>query len=340
MATAGTDDRRGLFGALIDDGRPLVKLSAVLLILSGLFAFFLAATGHFLPHDVAYVGMTAEDLCAIAECRIVHFMMHDRVAFGGALVAVGVLYFWLAEFPLRARQAWAWWTLLVSGLIGFGSFLAYVGYGYLDSWHGIATLALLPVFVGGMARTAFLLRPLPSMRVLFTSRQTFSLKSGFGAGRVLLLITAACLVLGGLIIGTVGVTAVFVPEDLEYIGLTAAELAEISPRLVPLIAHDRAGFGGGVCCCGATMFLCLWCGTPCRSLWQTVLIVGTVGFGSAIGMHFPIGYTSIVHLAPAYFGTAMFTAGIVLTHRGMTRGFPEPTSMTDPNAWQSNRRRR
>jgi hypothetical protein len=122
----------------------LVNLSAVLLILSGL---------------------AAEDLCAIAECLIVHFMMHDRVAFGGALMAVGVLYFWLAEFPLRARQAWAWWTLLVSGLIGFGSFLAYVGYGYLDSWHGIATLALLPVFVGGMARTAFLLRPLPSMRV-------------------------------------------------------------------------------------------------------------------------------------------------------------------------------
>src|SRR6266704_1718777 len=82
---------RGLLQALIDDGRPLLKLTAIALIGSGLFAFFLAATGHFLPHDIAYLGMTADELRSISDSRLVYFMMHDRVSFGGAILGVGVL---------------------------------------------------------------------------------------------------------------------------------------------------------------------------------------------------------------------------------------------------------
>ena len=103
------DDDRGLLPTLIADGRPLLSLTGVMLILSGLFAFFLGVTKHFLPHDVAFLGMTPQELCAINECRIVHFMIHDRVSFGGALVAVGTLYLWLAAFPLKRGEAWAWW---------------------------------------------------------------------------------------------------------------------------------------------------------------------------------------------------------------------------------------
>jgi len=36
--------------------------------------------------------------------------------------------------------------------------------------------------------------------------------------------------------------------------------------LIPLIAHDRAGFGGGLCCTGLTVFFCVWCARPSRSL--------------------------------------------------------------------------
>src|SRR4051812_16565096 len=139
----GRDDETGdqaFLAALIGDGRPLMSLTGILLILFGLFALFLAATKHFLPHDVAYLGMTPEALCAINECRIVHFMIHDRVSFGGVLVAIGTLYLWLSAFPLRRGEAWAWWILALSGLTGFGSFLLYFGYGYLDTWHGVATL--------------------------------------------------------------------------------------------------------------------------------------------------------------------------------------------------------
>ena len=59
-----------------------------------------------IPHDVQYLGMTAQDLCRLNQCRIVHFMFHDRVSFGGSLIAVGSQLLvhsntpvgWLAEF--------------------------------------------------------------------------------------------------------------------------------------------------------------------------------------------------------------------------------------------------
>ena len=102
--------------------------------------------------------MTAQDLCRLDRCRIVHFMFHDRVSFGGAIIAVGALYWWLAEFPLKAGEAWAWWLFVLSGIVGFGSFLAYLGYRYLDTWHGVATLLLLPCFIYGLWRSRTLLR--------------------------------------------------------------------------------------------------------------------------------------------------------------------------------------
>src|SRR5579885_3225844 len=113
------------------------------LFFSGLFALYLAALGRFLPHDEHFLGMTAADLCRLHECRIVHFMVHDRASFGGALLALSVVYLCVVLVPLRRGEQWAWWLLLLSGSVGFLSFLAYLGYGYLDTWHGAATLALI-----------------------------------------------------------------------------------------------------------------------------------------------------------------------------------------------------
>src|SRR5262245_20611820 len=141
---------RGLLRELVGDGVPMLVASAAALIFAGGFALFLAASGEFLPHDMRYLGMTASDLCSVAQCRVVDFMIHDRAAFGGSLVGIGILYLHLALFPLRRGEAWAWWLFVVTGAAGFASFLAYLGYGYLDSWHGIGTLLLLPVFVIGV----------------------------------------------------------------------------------------------------------------------------------------------------------------------------------------------
>ena len=103
-------------------------LSLTGLLLAGGFALFLAASGEFLPHDIRYLGMSADDLCDVASCRIVDFMIHDRAAFGGTLVGLGVVYLWLTLFPLAAGEQWAWWVWLVSGTVGFLSFLSYLGY--------------------------------------------------------------------------------------------------------------------------------------------------------------------------------------------------------------------
>ena len=101
----GRHDDPGLLRALVGDGRPLLSFVGLALVLSGGFAMFLAADGHFLPHDEEYLGMTAGELCRQDQCRIVHFMYHDRGSFGGALIAIGTLYLWLAAFPLREPRA-------------------------------------------------------------------------------------------------------------------------------------------------------------------------------------------------------------------------------------------
>lgn len=97
------DEDRGLLSLLVGDGRSLLILTGLALLFSGGFALFLAARQEFLPHDIRYLGMSAEALCALGGCRVAAFMFHDRVAFGGTLLAVGTLYLWLAALPLRRR---------------------------------------------------------------------------------------------------------------------------------------------------------------------------------------------------------------------------------------------
>lgn len=303
----------GLFEVLVGDGRPLLTFSALALILSGGFALFQSATGSFLPQDVNYLGMTAQDLCRLDACRVVHFMFHDRVSFGGSIIAVGVLYLWLAEFPLRAGEPWAWWLFVLSGTIGFGSFLTYLGYGYLDTWHAVATLLLLAVFVLGLFRSHAILGNRVSIGALSRPAAWAPWWSALGVGRACLLLTSIMLVAGGITIMLVGMTSVFVPQDLQYMGLSPADLRAINPRLIPLIAHDRAGFGGGLCCTGLIVFFCVWCGHPSRSLWQALAVAGLTGFATAIGIHPLIGYLSLSHLAPAVTAAVLFIAGLILS---------------------------
>jgi len=313
------DDRRGLFSELIGDGRPALSLMAMALLMSGLFAIFLSFRREFLPHDVGYLGMTAGELCQVADCRVVRFMFHDRVSFGGTLVAVATLYLWLAAFPLRDRESWAWWTFAGTGAVGFASFLAYLGYGYLDVWHGTATAALLPTFLIGL----LISRRLATVRTApwIWSGAMAAAAPALRFGRWGLMATGAGILLAGVVILYLGSTDVFVAEDLAFMGIDREALEQVNPRLIPLIAHDRAGFGGGLATMGALLMMCSAYAPPSRSFHEAVCVAGIAGFSAAIGTHFVEGYVNPVHLAPALAGAALFAVSITAEMLG-TRQLP------------------
>jgi hypothetical protein len=296
----------------------LLTVAALLLLAAGLFAWFLAVTDQLLPHDLAWLTITEPELRSIADGRLVHFMAHDRAAFGGTLIAISILYLWLIRFPLAEGRAWAWWLLAVGGCLGFLGFLSYLGTGYLDTWHGLATLVLLPIFVIGLARARADLKPPIEMRTLTHPGSRPPVRSRAWLGRSRLLLTAFGMLVAGLTIVTVGTFVVFVPQDLAFLGLDRAALDGIDPRLVPLIAHDRAGFGGSLATTGLTVLFAVWCGRPSRALWEALLIAGVAGFGAAIGVHGLIGYLDLSHVGPAIVGGTLFIAGIVLSRPSRT----------------------
>ncbi len=308
-------ESQGFISGLIGDGRPLLSFTGLALGISGAVCLFLSLTGSFLPQDVSFLGMQPEQLCAIHQCRVVHFMFHDRVSFGGALLSIATFYLWLANFPLKARESWAWWTFTISGGMGFLSFLCYLGYGYLDTWHGVATLALLPLFLTGLYQSRKHLDGNRSCSCLFLDFHPFEIRTAYGLGRCFLMMTALGQVAAGAVIMSVGMTSVFVPEDLIYLQLSRDQVSAINQHLIPLIAHDRAGFGGAIFSCGILLAMIILKARPSRHLWEAICLSGGVGFACAIGVHFCIGYLNPTHIAPAFAGLGLFSLGMALTYR-------------------------
>jgi hypothetical protein len=100
---------------------------------------------------------------------------------------------------------------------------------------------------------------------------------------------------------------------LTFMGIEKSQFDAINPRLVPLIAHDRAGFGGATTTAGLLTFASVWFASPTRALWQALLLGGLAGWTAAIGVHPVIGYTEPMHLAPAVLGALLFFTGLALT---------------------------
>jgi hypothetical protein len=284
------------------------------LLFSGLFVIVQSFSGHFLPHDTLYLGMDAERLSIYYGGRVTRFMFHDRVAFGGSIMAVGVLYMWLTAFPLSSGRAWAWWLLLFSGIVGFGSFLTYLGFGYLDRWHGVATLLLLPFYTVGLLRSRILLQGETGVKDLFRSINKPGLGNKHQLGILLLQFTGLGLFSAGVTIMMLGMTRVFVPQDLSYMGVVSCgALSGVNERLIPLIAHDRACFGGGLATIGLMIFFIVRRSEEQKSMWEVLFISLNLGFISALFIHFYIGYTITSHIAPAIAGYIIALLALGLT---------------------------
>jgi dihydroorotate dehydrogenase len=271
--------------------------------IGGCLAWAVAATRVVLPYDEAFVGLSRDELQAV-NGRLLAFLAHDRVTLSGTMIAIGVLYAQLAVFPLRAGEPWARRAITVSASVGFFSFFLFLGFGYFDPLHALVTLLLLPFFLLGLLGPRATARPGAMPPAWGTGRPW---------GQLLFVAVGAGLLLGGISLAGIGVTHVFVPEDLAFMGTTRAALDAASARLVPLIAHDRASLGGALVANGLGVLLAaLWGYRPgARWLWWTLFGSGVPGFVAAVGTHFAVGYTDVWHLGPALTGMAMYAAALV-----------------------------
>jgi hypothetical protein len=251
---------------------PLV-FTGIVLIGAGTFLILQSITGYFLPHDASSIGYTAEELSRYYNGRIVNFIFHDRVAYGGSIISVGIIYAWLALYPLKEGRKWAWLVFLLSGIYGFGSFFTYIGHGYFDYWHAIATLLLFGLYAVGMYYSISVLKNKQGLQPVTSFLTAFKEETlPERVGLALLLFTAAGLFLAGTTIMYIGMTAVFVPEDLAYMSITTCGLNTVSSQLIPVIAHDRAAFGGGLATIGLMLLFILVQVQYTFTLWKMLLL--------------------------------------------------------------------
>lgn len=279
------------------------------MIFGGVVAWLIAESSVLLPYDEDYLGMARDEVGRINE-HLLHFMSHDRITLAGTMISIGILYYRLGKYGMKSGQHWARTAVLTSGAVGFPSFFLYLGYGFFDPLHAAAALILLPMFLLAMRRN-----PDQPLREPVNLRNSREWRLGLW-GQLCFVALGVSLSVGGLVIAGVGVTDVFVPQDLAFMGVTPAELNAANPKLIPLIAHDRAGFGGALFS-NAVMLLivALWgIQQGQRWLWWTLLAGGSPAFIAGLSVHFSIGYRDFIHLLPAYFAAALYVAGLILLY--------------------------
>lgn len=280
-----------------------------MLVISAIIVGIVAMTRIVLPYDEAFVGLTRDQLAAINP-RLLPFMAHDRVTVAGTMLSTGILYVGLALGGIRRGHHWALMAFLISALSGFLSFFLFIGYGYFDPLHAVLSLGLLPLFLASLfakrAPLRFTVRP----NTINTVRWYYS-----QWGQLMFVLIGVGLITAGIAIMSVGVTSVFVTEDLAFMQTSASILDASNPRLVPLVAHDRAGFGGNLVSVGlAVLLLALWGFRQGeRWVWWTLALSGSSGFIAAIGIHLIVGYTDLWHLFPALLALFLFGLGSVFS---------------------------
>jgi dihydroorotate dehydrogenase len=280
------------------------------MLLGGALAWLIAATRVVLPYDEAFLGLDRDALPAI-NARLLAFMAHDRVTLAGTMLSLGVLYSVLALWGVRAGAHWAWQAMIGSASVGFASFFLFLGFGYFDPLHAAVSVPLLVLFVLGLrngpvaGQTGHATPGLHNDRAWRLSQW----------GQLCFVALGVGLALAGLAIALIGIGGVLVPEDLRFLDSPSATLRAANPRLLPLVAHDRAGFGGALVSDGiGVLLVALWgYRAGARWVWWALLGAGLPGFAAALGVHLAVGYLDAYHLGPALVGLVVFCVGLVLS---------------------------
>lgn len=277
------------------------------MLISGLITLLVSMTIVIMPYDEWFLKLTREEILAINP-NIYRFMQHDRMTVAGTMMSGGVLYMQLARYGVRQGLQWAKRAVHIAGVIGFLGILLFLGFGYFDWLHGILWLILLPFFWKGYLATKN-----------YNEHSVSSNRSNHKAwkkslwGQLAFVALGFALAIGGLVISIIGITGVFVQTDIAYICMTPEQLTEINNRLLPVIAHDRAGLGSALISVGLlVLMLALWgFQEGQRWVWYTFLFGGIPAFSAAITIHYIIGYTTFIHILPAYIALLLFAIGLL-----------------------------
>jgi dihydroorotate dehydrogenase len=285
-------------------------LMGLAMFVGGVIALAVAATRVVLPYDESMSGLTREELAQIND-RLLAFMTHDRVTLAGTMLAVAIQYVALAWWGIRRGVHWAYVSVNTSALAGFLCFFSFLGFGYFDPFHAFVT-AVLFQFLLLAVHSHLPRRHCMEMPCLQNDRR-WALSQW---GQLLFVAHGAVLIVAGLVITRISMTSVFVHEDLAFMQTSAADLFGAHPQLVPLVAHDRATFGGMLIACGlATLLPALWGFRRGQAwLWWALILAGNTAYGLTILVHWHVGYDSLMHLVPAYAGLMLLWVGGLLSH--------------------------
>lgn len=280
----------------------------------GLLALIFSMTRVILPYDEAFIGMTRDELLALNP-NIIKFMAHDRMTLAGTMISGSILYMGLAKQGVRYGLHWTRKAINIGAISGFFGILLFIGYGYFDWLHGLFWLILLPFFSWGFIKTKGAIHsPLSKNR-----RNTPEWRKALW-GQLCFVILGFSFVIGGIVISTIGTTSIFVPTDIGFICIPPDVLNEINDRLIPVIAHDRAGFGSALFSVGLLVLMTALWGFQegAKWVWTTFLFGGIPAFAAGIVTHFIIGYTTFIHLLPAYFAIVIYVIGLLLSKGFLT----------------------
>ncbi|MEH7222861.1 dihydroorotate dehydrogenase [Bacillus sp. JJ1566] len=281
------------------------------ILIGGVIAVLFSLTTIILPYDEQFLEMRREEILLFNE-RILYFMAHDRMTLAGTMISGGIVYMALAHFGVRMHILWAKQAIDLGAILGFLGIFLFIGYGYFDWLHLIFWLILLPIYLTGFIKTRHLKGTPTSLNI----RNHLVWKQSL-IGQLAFVILGFSFVLGGIVISFIGITNVFVPTDILYICMPPEILDLFNDKLISVIAHDRAGFGSALLSVGfLVLTISLWGFQQGNKwVWWTLLIGGFPAFFAGIWIHFAIGYTTFIHLLPAYFALCLFFIGLVMTHR-------------------------
>ncbi|MBY6037030.1 dihydroorotate dehydrogenase [Fictibacillus nanhaiensis] len=278
--------------------------------LAGIIALIIGLTHVLLSYDEAFLGMKSEEIMAFNH-HLFHFMSHDRICLAGVMISAGFMFMQLSYHGIRKGVHWARKAFVIAAAIGFLNFFYFLGFGYFDKLHLLYYLIIFPFFLFGLYRSRNIKIGSSGMNL----HNSISWRKS-QLGQSMFVVSGVCLLSAGIVISIIGMNGVFVPEDLMYFSLSPEQITAFNEKLIPFIAHDRAGFGGALISEGFLLLtIALWGYREGASwIWWTLAIGGLPGFLTGVGTHFMIGYNNHFHLSPAYLLFVFYIVGLIYSY--------------------------